>query len=427
MPFDPYELLGVGLDATDIEIQLAYKSRIRLVHPDVAGSGALEAAKRLNAARDILLNPELRAQLPRPQRARPRTGRHRPTTEPKPPGAGEERARGSREEGARRPRHRRRRASEPGREGASRKRPPRSGPYWEFEWSATFDPFAFDFGPRTEELRAFFRRILELTDDEVARVRRCSPIEGWHSGSSALGWRPFLDRLLVKSCEAVHVAVEQLWSTRAGRDGLPAKWWDSALLEGYAQWILLGNFLRAELGDARVRGWRGGEWVLTADWLQGELTRGWRAAAGHRRYCPHTDEVEQFLDRARTLSVWSAERLARSWQRRFGSRGWSARVSGGYGPLPMPWSHDPEFDDVRELSGMIAADAADLVPPPDGLASRHHEDYRAALRWTAHVLAIGGGTDRRLDEGMEPWRLAVAPSEPSFWDRMRFRVANGLR
>ncbi|MFO7533161.1 MAG: J domain-containing protein, partial [Candidatus Limnocylindrales bacterium] len=61
--FDPYEVLGIGVDADEIVIQLAYRARIRQAHPDIAGASGLEAAKRLNLARDWLLDPGVRAKL----------------------------------------------------------------------------------------------------------------------------------------------------------------------------------------------------------------------------------------------------------------------------------------------------------------------------------------------------------------------------
>lgn len=46
-------VLGVGAEATNDQIQAAYRARMRTAHPDQGGDAAL--AKRLNAARDRLL------------------------------------------------------------------------------------------------------------------------------------------------------------------------------------------------------------------------------------------------------------------------------------------------------------------------------------------------------------------------------------
>src|SRR5688572_3082037 len=63
--FDPYELLGVDPSADEVTIDRAFKARIRLVHPDIAGEAGLIETKRLNVAREWLLDPELRARLPK--------------------------------------------------------------------------------------------------------------------------------------------------------------------------------------------------------------------------------------------------------------------------------------------------------------------------------------------------------------------------
>ena len=59
--FDPYQLLGVDASADAATIDRAYKARIRHVHPDIAGVTGLDETKRLNIAREWLLDPELRA------------------------------------------------------------------------------------------------------------------------------------------------------------------------------------------------------------------------------------------------------------------------------------------------------------------------------------------------------------------------------
>ena len=79
--FDPFELLGVDASADVATIDRAYKARIRYVHPDIAGPAGLHETKRLNVAREWLLDPALRAQLPPP----PRGWRRGRTEAPKPP------------------------------------------------------------------------------------------------------------------------------------------------------------------------------------------------------------------------------------------------------------------------------------------------------------------------------------------------------
>jgi hypothetical protein len=58
---DPYQLLGVPTEATREQILLAHRKRIRTTHPDLTG-GDEEPAKLLNLARDVLLNPDWRAE-----------------------------------------------------------------------------------------------------------------------------------------------------------------------------------------------------------------------------------------------------------------------------------------------------------------------------------------------------------------------------
>lgn len=55
-----YETLGVPRDATDADINRAYRKKTRQAHPDMGGSH--EDMQAINAARAILLDPDLRAE-----------------------------------------------------------------------------------------------------------------------------------------------------------------------------------------------------------------------------------------------------------------------------------------------------------------------------------------------------------------------------
>ena len=62
---DLYARLGVPRDASSEAIDLAWRGLLRKHHPDVAGDGAVELAKRINVAHDWLSDPELRSRYDR--------------------------------------------------------------------------------------------------------------------------------------------------------------------------------------------------------------------------------------------------------------------------------------------------------------------------------------------------------------------------
>lgn len=68
MRTDPFELLGVHVDATDEEIERAWRARLRLVHPDShpdatpeVQADLAEQTQALNQARELLRNEHTRA------------------------------------------------------------------------------------------------------------------------------------------------------------------------------------------------------------------------------------------------------------------------------------------------------------------------------------------------------------------------------
>ena len=62
MARDFYEVLGVGSDADQSEIQRAYRKLARQHHPDVNKDPSAEARfKEISEAYDVLSDPELRA------------------------------------------------------------------------------------------------------------------------------------------------------------------------------------------------------------------------------------------------------------------------------------------------------------------------------------------------------------------------------
>jgi hypothetical protein len=62
---DPYQLLRVADDATATEITRAHRQLIREFHPDRTGDDHTDVVRRINLARDILLNPLWRAEYDR--------------------------------------------------------------------------------------------------------------------------------------------------------------------------------------------------------------------------------------------------------------------------------------------------------------------------------------------------------------------------
>jgi curved DNA-binding protein CbpA len=62
--FNPYKALGVADDATEIEIREAHRVLAVKLHPDLEG-GSEEKMRKINIARDALLDPEMRAAVDR--------------------------------------------------------------------------------------------------------------------------------------------------------------------------------------------------------------------------------------------------------------------------------------------------------------------------------------------------------------------------
>ena len=394
--FDPFDLLGVDASADSATIDRAYKARIRYVHPDIAGIAGLDETKRLNVAREWLLDPVLRAQLPKPT---PRWGARRsepprPSAEPSPP---------------------------PGPSPGPTPPPPspsaRAGDtawYWDGAaappprppWSydrAVDDPLAFDYGTSTEALRAFFESIRSLSGDERARV------------THSLGEAPPLffddfeaivsERMWARS-QALHDAIERVWRERV--DEAPPLLFPRGRVFGngivvanaYAQWLLMGDAISQKTRDpAAIRA------------LDLRCTAPWRASVGHTRYAARQLEVVGFLDDARALSLNSSIRLAKAWQRDMGGY-----LFGRPGEDWFPGSLEHPRPDL--VSARLAAVDASRVEPPDELPYALRNAFRCGLRLTAFVLALGGVSEPGRDY-LRPWRDAFDGS-PSFMDRARW-------
>jgi hypothetical protein len=364
-------------------IDRAYKARVRFVHPDIAGTAGLNETKRLNAAREWLLDPGLRARIPRPApawraRAAPPPPRPPPPSWEAPP----------------RPR-----------EAPSRPRPPR--PAWAYD-PLEDDPLTFDLGPRTGELRAFFDTIRSLSGDERARVTYSlgdEPPVFFGELKDDLG-----ERLWARS-RALDDAVARVWRERDD-EGPPLLFPrgrvfgnGAVVANSFAQWLLLGDAIRQRTRDADA-----------IEVLASRCTWPWEASVGHVRYGTYQREVLAFLDDARRLSVTAAERLARAWHRDMGRY-----LYGRPGEDWFPGAFDAPKPQL--VSARVAAVDASRIEPPDGLGYEHHNGFRYGLRLTAHVLALGG-VERPGRDYLRPWRDALDVS-PSFVDRARWGMPIG--
>ena len=365
--FDSFEVLGVGVDADAIVIQLAYRARIRAVHPDVAGPAGLEQTKRLNLAREWLLDPERRHAC---------AGRRR----------------------LHRPAHPHDPAPARGALLAHTAGPDVAGPL-----GPLVRPVAQrGTSDRTRNaLRAFLRSIHTLPSDERARINY-SLGEGRPPSFDA--YQAYLRPELATASRALRDEVARAWDRGVDE---PAPYLHPLgrivpsgflVANAYAQWILLGDALRDELRDAAFRN------EQLWDVLAARCRIPWEGSVGHARYGPNGVRVAAFLRIAQTLSTHHGEQLARSWYRHLGRDGRdipSERVGPGIW-LPSP----PGYPAALTVSGFVAAvDASRIVPPP-GLSGRDQDGFRYGLRLTAHVLALGLA-GRAASTYLQPWHEAV--------------------
>jgi hypothetical protein len=372
--FDPYELLGVDGDADAAAVHRAYKARVRLVHPDVAGDAGLPETKRLNQAREWLLDPELRALLPR----------------------GSRRWRAAAEE-------------------VTRRRDPH--PTWDWDVAAPrapdppwaydplrHDPLTFDYGAATDRLRAFFDAIRSLTDDERARITYSM---GDERPGSFDDLRVVVGEEMMGRSRALHDAVSVLWREREDEIApldfpkTPFHGGGPAIVNAYGQWLLLGEHVRTLVRIDRV----------ALDHLEYTCTWPWEASLGLPRYGQRDEGVSAFLRDARSMSTTAATRLARAWQHDMGRF-----LYGTPGEDWFPGAQDHPKPDL--VSARLAAVDASRVRAPTALPVEWRLAFSNGLRLTAYVLALGGVADPRRDY-LRPWKAATDAS-PTFLDRARY-------
>jgi hypothetical protein len=394
LDFDPFELLGVDASADAVTIDRAYKARIRYVHPDIAGPAGLAESKRLNVAREWLLDPKLRERLPKPRPSGRSRWRQRQEQPPAPP-----------DSPWREPQTRTDAPSGAWTTGWESRPPTR--PAWDYDpWLD--DALAFDYGPATNRLRAFFEDVRALTADERARV------------TYSLGDEPpvylgdyleLVSEELKGRSRALSDAVERVWRERDD-EGPPLLFPrgrvfgnGAGVAEAYAQWQLLGGAIRQHARDER-----------SVEALASRSTWPWTASLGQPRYGPHERAVEAFLEEARTLPLVIAQRLARAWERDMGSFVYGRPGEDWFpGTLTSP---KPEL-----VSARLAAVDASRIEPPIGMDWEQHNGFRCGLRLTAFVLGLGG-VDEPGRDYLRPWRTAF-DAEPSFVDRARWGLPRG--
>jgi molecular chaperone DnaJ len=189
-PDDLYGRLEIAVDASPEVVEVAWRSLLRRHHPDVAGPGGLEQAKRINVAHDWLSDPALRARYDRER------------------GLGVRDARDDRPAGG------------SGRAGMRMSTP------------RPIDP--------AEAMTRFLERVATLTPDEVDRLA-CADPAPIAFGATIARFLP-LDRLA--ALEAMDAAVDALLDPAAARR--PAV---RDAVEGYGTELVLGPFLDELLSD----------------------------------------------------------------------------------------------------------------------------------------------------------------------------------
>lgn len=387
--FDPYELLGLDASADAATVDRAYKARIRHVHPDIAGVAGLDETKRLNIAREWLLDPDLRVQLPPPVS---RWGRDPETTtttrQQKPPA----------------PR------AAPGTDTewywAGQPAPPPKAS-WDYDPELD-DPLSFDYGAWNDELHLFFETIRGLSADERARV------------TYSLGEEPPLifedfkdlvgERLWARS-RALEDAIEAVWRERVD-EGPPllfprGRVFGNGIVvaNAYAQWRLLGEAITQKTRDP-----------LAVAALEKRCSAPWAASVGQVRYGRYHDTVVACLDDARRLTPTQAQRLSKAWERDMGGF-----LFGRPGEDWFPRSLEPVSPDL--VSARLAAVDASRIEPPGDMPYEQRNGFRCGLRLAAYVLALGGVSEPGRDY-LRPWTEALDPN-PSFADRARWGMPLG--
>ena len=243
---DLYARLGVPTDASPEAIEVAWRALLRRHHPDIAGPGGLEQAKRVNVAHDWLSDPALRARYDREHGLRHGIG---------PRGDG----------------HRTWHA----RDGA--------GP-------STGHPAApvHRHVDQTTLIARFLDRVAALTPTEIDRLALAEPPPIAFGATI----RRFLPPEQRAALDEVETAVDGRLPAGADRPTI------RDAIDGYATELVLGRFLDELLTEPfRER-------------AHERLTRGWDAAVGQPRYGPNSAALEALVERIARLDRPGLQRLA---------------------------------------------------------------------------------------------------------------------
>ncbi|MEP6637833.1 MAG: J domain-containing protein [Chloroflexota bacterium] len=202
---DLYARLEIAVEASPEVVELAWRSLLRLHHPDVAGPSGLERSKRINVAHDWLSDPELRARYDRERGVRTSV---RDTA-----------------------------GRDPRRDGRTAPRPVRSRPP---------DP--------AETLARFLAQVASLGFDDIDRMA-CAETAPIAFGATIARFLPFEQATALEEMElAVDTRLDPAAAARPGvRDAV----------EGYATELVLGDFLdellsepfRERTRERLTRGW----------------------------------------------------------------------------------------------------------------------------------------------------------------------------
>ena len=344
---DLYARLELPVDAAPEAIEIAWRMLLKLHHPDVAGEGSLETAKRINVAHDWLSDPELRARYDRSRAERrgglrwtrsARAGESRAPTAQR-PGSG--RTTGARRGTVHESPHR----HDPGADG----RPP-------------------DLDLRSASVVAFLDRVAALDPDEIDRLGLAEPPPLAFVASI----RRFLGPDRVAALDGMEARVAE--RLPAAARALPGA---HDAVTSFGQYLVLEGFL----GDLLSEPFH--------ERVEERMTRGWLAAVGRTRYGPRTADVRTMLARASRLTPAEGASLV--------------TAAGALGLTDRLWPHgtDPDEDDVLRVSATLAARDATEAARTAGASARTQGAVAAFARVLALAPAFGPAEAARL---LRPWR-----------------------